>query len=160
MIHSVKTDIESFYLYPASLLVLDKPGNVHTILGSCVSVCLHDPINKIGGINHYMLPFWNGNGLPTPKFGNIAIKKLLEGMMNTGSHKKHIIAKVFGGAEVLKVQSQSFNIGMKNILIANELLHEYKIPVVAHSTGGKMGRKIVFNIETGEVIQRFVKSQE
>ncbi|MBN1596957.1 MAG: hypothetical protein JW894_01580 [Bacteroidales bacterium] len=47
-----------------------------------------------------MLPFWNGSGLATPKYGNIAIEKLLKKLVSMGSRKDQIIAKVFGGSEV------------------------------------------------------------
>ena len=64
------------------------PTVVTTILGSCVSVCFSDPVMKMGGINHYMLPYWNGQGLASPKFGNIAIEKLLEKMISMGVIKE------------------------------------------------------------------------
>jgi len=63
------------FLYPAALFASRTPHMVTTILGSCVAICLYDPILKFGGINHYMLPLWNGQGLASPKYGNIAIEK-------------------------------------------------------------------------------------
>ena len=68
------------YLYPSALFAEKTPFMVDTVLGSCVAVCLFDNQLKIGGINHYMLPFWNGNGLASPKYGNIATEKLVEKM--------------------------------------------------------------------------------
>ncbi|MBN2486589.1 MAG: chemotaxis protein CheD [Bacteroidales bacterium] len=149
---------ESIFLYPAALVVPNKQVIVHTILGSCVSVCLFDTVNKIGGINHYMLPFWNGNGLPSPKYGNIAIEKLYEKLIIAGANPDYIIAKVFGGGEVIQTTIPHFNIGKKNILVAHEILKLNKIKIAAESTGGKLGRKIVFNTYTGEVTQRYVNS--
>lgn len=149
---------DSIYLYPANLVVPTPPVEVHTILGSCVAVCLYDKKNQIGGINHYMLPFWNGQGLPSPKYGNIAIEKLIDKLTHIGGEKAFFIAKVFGGGEVIQTMNNQFNIGQRNILVAEEILHEYKIPIVAQSTGGKLGRKIVFNTKTGEVVQRYVQS--
>jgi chemotaxis protein CheD len=149
---------ESIYLYPAALAVPVKQAIVHTILGSCVSVCLFDTIYKIGGINHFMLPFWNGQGLASPKYGNIAIEKLYQKLINNGAKHEFIIAKVFGGGEVLESINQHFNVGQRNILVAHEMLDLYKIKIVAESTGGKLGRKIMFNTGTGEVTQKYVKS--
>lgn len=154
----IQEEIESIYLYPAALIVLEKPSIVHTILGSCVSVCLWDSDLKIGGINHFMLPLWNGQGLASPKYGNIAIEKLYQKIISLGANQKKLIAKVFGGGEVLENFSPHFNIGLRNIDVAHEMLHQFKIPIVAESTGGKLGRKIVFNSGTGEVSQRYVKS--
>lgn len=152
-------DKDTFYLYPSALIVPAKPTIIHTILGSCVAVCLYDKAIKLGGINHYMLPLWNGNGLASPKFGNIAIEKLYQNLINKGAQPNNIIAKVFGGAEVLETSGFShFNVGSRNILIAQEMLEELRITIVAQSTGGKNGRKIIFNSMTGEVSQRYVKS--
>ncbi|MBN2347716.1 MAG: chemotaxis protein CheD [Bacteroidales bacterium] len=160
MINTADNNYNSIYLYPAALIVRDSPFYVTTILGSCISVCLYDKTKNTGGINHFMLPLWNGEGLPTPKFGNIAIQKLLDKMCIMGSKKEHLIAKVFGGGEVIECHSQFFNIGKKNINIAFEMLNELGIPVISQSIGGKLGRKIVFNTHTGEVIHRFVKSYD
>jgi len=153
-------ETDSLYLYPAGLHADNTPRIIHTILGSCVSVCLYDKVRKTGGINHYMLPLWNGNGLATPKFGNIAIERLIDNMIFNGSRNEHLAAKVFGGAAVLDSTLPSFHIGERNIEIAFEILRDRKIPIVAQSTGGRLGRKIVFNTHTGEVTQRYVKSSD
>jgi chemotaxis protein CheD len=150
---------EVHYLYPAALFADKRPHKVTTILGSCVSVCLYDPILKRGGINHYMLPYWNGQGLASPKYGNIAIEKLIDKMLLMGSEKRNLIAKVFGGGEVIETTIKQFVIGERNIKIAFEMLDEYKIPVIAKSVGGKNGRKIEFNTSTGEVRHKFIEKQ-
>jgi chemotaxis protein CheD len=155
---TITEQIESIYLYPAALSAPVKQAIVLTILGSCVSVCLYDKHIKIGGINHYMLPFWNGQGLASPKYGNIAIEKLYEKLISNGAKHENIIAKVFGGGEVIQSINQHFNVGLRNIIIAHELLDTLKINIVAESTGGKLGRKILFNTSTGEVTQKYIKS--
>ena len=66
------------YLYPGTLFVHRQPHRITTVLGSCVSVCLWNQTARLGGINHYLLPLWNGEGLQTPKYGNIAIVKLID----------------------------------------------------------------------------------
>jgi chemotaxis protein CheD len=105
-----------------------------------------------------MLPFWNGQGLASPKYGNIAIEKLLQKLNQAGASHSDIIAKVFGGGEVLETLNNHFNVGKRNIELAQEMLGQFKIPITAQSTGGKLGRKIIFNSGTGEVSQRYVKS--
>lgn len=148
------------FLYPAAMLVSKQPHLVNTILGSCVAVCLYDPINRFGGINHFMLPLWNGQGLASPKYGNIAIEKLVEKMVSLGSNRSHLKAKVFGGGEVIETNISNFQIGSRNISIAIELLEEYRIPIVSSSLGGKHGRKILFNTQTGEVKQKIIQKQD
>jgi len=150
-------DIEQHYLYPSALFASARPHKVVTVLGSCVSVCLWDPFLRIGGINHYMLPLWNGEGLASPKYGNIAIEKLIERMLYLGSRKANLQAKIFGGGEVIDVNiSGRFRIGERNIAIAKELLEEHRIPIVAQSVGGKRGRKLMFLTSTGEVFQKII----
>jgi chemotaxis protein CheD len=153
-------DIETHFLYPAALYASKLPTKVSTILGSCVAVCLYDPVLKIGGINHFMLPYWNGQGLASPKYGNIAIEKLFEKMLSNGSQKVNIRAKVFGGGEVIETNISQFHIGERNIQVALEMLEEFRIPIVAKSLGGKLGRKIEFCTDTGEVRQKYIEKTQ
>ncbi|OFX75675.1 MAG: chemotaxis protein CheD [Bacteroidetes bacterium GWE2_29_8] len=148
---------EKHYLYPSNLFMSRKPHIVSTILGSCVSVCLYDPVLQVGGINHYMLPLWNGQELASPKYGNIAIIKLIEKMTSNGSQISNIKAKLFGGGEIIETKVNTFQIGERNISVAKEMLESEKIPIVSRSVGGKLGRKILYNTFTGEVGMRFIE---
>jgi chemotaxis protein CheD len=141
------------YLYPSALFAEREPHWVDTILGSCVAVCLFDPKLKIGGINHYMLPLWNGNGLASPKFGNIATEKLIEKMIKNGSSTTNMVAKVFGGANQM---DSSMNIGDRNIEIAKEILANHNIKIIAENTGGTVGRKLRYDTGTGQVMMKFL----
>jgi chemotaxis protein CheD len=152
---NITTKINHF-LYPSALFASKEPYLVTTILGSCVAVCFWDKINKIGGINHYMLPLWNGQGLASPKYGNIAINKLYEKMLQLGSKKQNIQAKIFGGGEVIETKVLQYSIGQRNIEIADDLLKELSIQIVSSSVGGKKGRKILFDTFTGEVRLKFI----
>ena len=149
----------SHFLYPGALFADYRPHNISTILGSCISVCLYDPVLRIGGMNHFMLPLWNGQGLASPRYGNIAIEKLISKMLNMGSNKNHLKAKLFGGGEVITTNISQFHIGERNIKIAVELLNEQNISIVGTSVGGQNGRKIIFNTYTGEVMQRLIERQ-
>ncbi len=139
------------FLYPSSLFVSKEPYLVKTILGSCVAVCMWDSRLKIGGINHFMLPNWNGNDLASPKYGNIAIEKLIDRMLFLGSKHEDLQAKLFGGGEMMDTGNSRTMIGERNIRLARLMLEERKISVIASSTGGKRGRKIIFFTDTGEV---------
>jgi len=150
---------KSHFLYPAALFAPREPHIINTILGSCVAVCLWDPTMNIGGMAHYMLPLWNGEGLASPKYGNIAIERLLDKLLSYGSKTYNVKAKIFGGGEVIDSQAPYFYIGQRNIEIAEEMLGDMRIPILGSSTGGKLGRKIIFNTYTGEVRQRYVKRQ-
>lgn len=145
--------VKKHYLYPSALFADREEHIVDTVLGSCVAVCLFDTRLKIGGINHYMLPLWNGEGLASPKFGNIAIEKLIEKMKLMGAKESTLIAKVFGGANQI---GNTMNIGGRNIEIAEEILKSYGIRIVSSSTGGHTGRKIRYNSGTGEVLLKML----
>ena len=150
-------NIKHHYLFPSALYAEKDPTIVDTVLGSCIAVCLYDTKLKIGGINHYMLPLWNGNGLASPKYGNIANERLIERMIDLGCAKPNIIAKVFGGANQMM---SSLSVGERNREIAMDQLSKFSIKVTAESTGGFKGRKIQFNTHTGEVLMKFLINQE
>ena len=139
------------YLYPGTLFTHREPHIVTTVLGSCVSVCLWDSAQRVGGINHYLLPLWNGEGLPTPKYGNIAISKLIEKVQTLGAGTK-LVAKVFGGASMWEKTDGLLAIGQRNIELAFDLLEQHRIPVISRDVGGPVGRKIIFNTAEGTVL--------
>jgi len=145
---------------PSELFVSKEPHTIITILGSCVAICIWDKQLMFGGANHYMLPLWNGNGLATPKYGNIAIGMLLEKMLRSGSDKKNLVTKIFGGAKMLQDHSNIFNIGERNVQVANDICKKEEISIISASTGGVKGRKIYFNTQTGEVYQKYLTGTE
>ncbi len=150
---------KTHFLFPSTIFVSKEPYMVSTILGSCVAVCLHDRILNIGGINHYMLPLWNGDGLATPKFGNIAIQRLVDEMIKQGALRHNLIAKIFGGGDVLGAKV-NFNIGARNVEMAETMLQELHISIVSKNVLGNRGRKIVFDTCSGTVMHNFFHSAD
>lgn len=147
-------DLPGRYLFPAEIFVTSEPTMVSTVLGSCVAVCLWDSRSIIGGMNHYLLPLWNGDGLATPKYGNIAIRQLVEKVVAKGGERKNMQAKIFGGAAMWSNTEGLFAIGLRNIELAQQQLKELQIPVVASDVGGMLSRKIFFNTGDGSVLLR------
>lgn len=146
------------FLYPSAIFASSEPARVQTILGSCVAVCLYDTMLGTGGINHFMLPHWTGQGIPSPKYGDIAIKRLIEKMNGLGSLKQNIVAKIFGGAEQLGGGDGSYNIGLRNVLVAEKMLAAEGIAIISRSTGGVTGRNIVFYTHSNKVLVKALKS--
>lgn len=140
------------FLFPGTIFAEPNEYLISTVLGSCVAVCLWDRVVCRGGMNHIMLPLWNGDGLATPKYGNIAMEKLLAKVLSIGCRREYLVAKVFGGANVTGTGLEVFMIGDRNIMLALEMLEEFRIPVVAKDVGGRVGRKIVMNSRTGVVM--------
>lgn len=147
---------------PGQLYVSKKPAVIKTVLGSCISVCLWDPSLKVGGINHYMYPYWDGNGLATPQYGNVAMKSLLDAMLLAGSRRDKIIAKVFGGAMLLGGANPALHVGKRNLGVCKTYLHRFNIHVAAEDTGGNRGRSLLFFTETGQVLlkRHRIKNQD
>jgi chemotaxis protein CheD len=152
--------LPTHFLYPSTIFASRDHYIVNTILGSCVAVCFYDTVLGFGGINHFMLPLWNGQGLASPKYGNIAITKLHEKMLSLGSSQKNIIAKVFGGGNIIEASTVQFMIGDRNAAIAKDILKEMQIRIISQSVGGTLGRKIQFDTHTGEVKQRLIEKHQ
>jgi chemotaxis protein CheD len=144
--------MNEYYLYPGMLFADPAPHRVTTVLGSCIAVCLYDPLRRIGGINHYMLPLWNGEGLPTPRYGNVAIDALIDRLQRFGCQASRLQAKLFGGAAMWENGTGSVAVGERNIDLAWRLLDRYGIQVVASDLGGVVSRKLIFFTDSGEVL--------
>jgi chemotaxis protein CheD len=143
-------DLIRVYLQPGQLYASPQPSAVTTVLGSCVAICLWDPVAAVGGMNHYLLPFFAGAGLGTPRFGNVAVAQLLDRLQAAGALRGRLQAKVFGGACVLEAfQARQGHLGEKNAIVAFRLLGELGIPVVSRDVGGRSGRKLIFHSDTG-----------
>ena len=147
------------FLLPGAIFAKDGDYIITTVLGSCIAVCLWDPRLKRGGMNHYKLPLWNGDGLASPKFGNIAIVKLIESMLDMGCNQRELKAKVFGGGAVIRSSSGFLNVGERNIEIARDVLAQEKIPIIASDVGGESSRKIIFNTQTGGILMKKAQSE-
>jgi len=144
---------KTHYLFPGTIFVHKDQHLVTTVLGSCVSVCIWHPKAQVGGINHYLLPLWNGEGLPTPKYGNIAIARLIEKVRRIAGEGE-LIAKVFGGASMWSRTEGALAVGERNVELAFKQLEEEKIKVISQDVWGEMGRKVIFDTKTGSVLLR------
>lgn len=143
------------FIHVGEIFVGAKPTEITTVLGSCIAVCLYDKVEQVGGMNHYLVPLWNDNGLQSPKYGNISIPKLIDNMLNIGCEKYNLEAKIFGGGNVIDVSQEEMMIGRKNILIAKEILREYNIKITAQDVGGNRGRKILMRSDTGKILLKY-----
>lgn len=156
MIQNVDIKMDKHYLYPGKIFSSKKPHHVDTILGSCVAVFLWDPVLRFGSINHYMLPLGNKNSNASFKYGNVAIPELIIQMSKMGSDKKDLKAKIFGGSDIAH-SNGSFNIGRRNVVLAQDMLKTEEIPIISYSVGGHLGRKVIFNSGSGVVLISYIK---
>src|SRR4051812_31005196 len=123
---------------------------ITTILGSCVAVCLHDPVAGIGGLNHFLLPTSSSEGETSPRYARGAIERLVALMLKEGARPSRLEARVVGGARVLSAFADDENhLGLRNAAAANALLATHRIPIVASDVGGDRGRKLRFIPQDG-----------
>ena len=138
------------YVHVGQLFASAEPRTVTTILGSCVAVCLWDPVLGAGGLNHFLLPQCVSNGTSSPRFGNVAITQLIAMLQRFGCSAGRLKAKLFGGASVIEsAPREAGSLGMQNVALARRMLWDAGITVVAEDIGGSQGRKLVFQTADG-----------
>lgn len=129
--------------------ISDHPDLVMTtVLGSCVAACLHDPVRKIGGMNHFLLP--DGPDTRDIRYASAAMEQLVNSLLKMGGRRDRLIAKLFGGARMLKGLP---DIGHRNGEAALAFLRGEGIAVSAQSLGGTNARRVRFWPETGRAQQ-------
>ncbi|WP_202077128.1 chemotaxis protein CheD [Caldalkalibacillus salinus] len=130
-------------------------------LGSCVGVTLYDPEIRVCGLAHVMLPssLIAREEESKGKFANTAIPSLIEKMVQQGVKVRRIEAKLAGGAEMFKTTSEQMRIGARNVEACKALLNKLNIPIVAEDTGGRCGRTIELDSETGILTIRIVNQE-
>jgi len=126
-----------------------------TLLGSCISVCMYDPIARIGGMNHFLLPTGEGCDNNTAlRFGVNAMEKLINGILTTGGKRDRLLCKAFGGAAIVPSLGK---IGHENTVFVIGYLADERISCIAQSLGGTQARRIRFWPATGKAQQNLVE---
>lgn len=122
-----------------------------TVLGSCVATCMFDPIVRVGGMNHFLLP-GDGNGASGDniKYGVNAMELLINGLLQRGASRARLQAKLFGGANVM---SGLTDIGAQNAAFARRFLETESISIVGASLGGDRARRVRYWPTTGRAAQ-------
>jgi chemotaxis protein CheD len=144
------------YLHPGSVYASTQAAAVSTILGSSVGVSLFDPRAGLGGMTHYVLPRAARNG-SSARFGDVAVRQLLERVLVLGADREMLQARVFGGAWMnVGLRENPAHVGLQNVQLAHDLLAGEGIPVVAAETGGASGRRLVFHTDDGSAWVRAV----
>lgn len=116
---------------------------VTTILGSCVAACIRDPLARVGGINHFLLPgdLNRGKASEAERVGVHLMEMLVNGLLKAGARRDRLEAKLFGGARTVKAHT---DIGKNNADFAQRFLKAEGIAYVGGSTGGAQGRRIQY----------------
>lgn len=143
-------NIFSAKIGPGEYYVSSQREMITTVLGSCVSVCIHDPVAGIGGMNHFMLPDSHSYDLnswqSTPvsdgaRYGNIAMERLINTIIINGGTRENLEMKVFGGSKLMEA---SYNIGFDNIVFVKQYIASEGFAILAEDTGGIYPRKLQY----------------
>ncbi len=123
-------------------------------LGSCIGVTVYDPVAKVGGMIHYMLPLSKISPdkakLKPAMFADTGIPLLLKNVLAQGAMKKRLVVKVAGGSKLMD-QNKVFNIGERNYLILRKILWKNNILIDSEDVGGMLSRTIRLEIGSGQV---------
>ncbi len=134
-------------------------------LGSCVAICLYDPVARVGGILHALLPTPTTesrvDGRPT-KYVDRGTRLLLESLAKHGAKRYRLIAYLCGGAKMVTATGfeDMLNIGERNITAAHEVLEAHNLRIRAEATGGSVGRTVKLYIANGLVTVRTLRGGE
>lgn len=145
----------------ADLKVGRAPDTLTTLgLGSCIGLTLYDPVAKVGGLVHYMLPDSTKlrNNTNIAKFGDTGIRELLRQVIALGANQRRLVSKIAGGACMFETSGLSSvgNVGKRNAEAAKTILKELRIPLIAEDTGLNYGRTVELNCETGDFLIKSV----
>jgi chemotaxis protein CheD len=123
-------------------------------LGSCIGLTVYDPVTKVGGMIHYMLPLSKISPekaeIKPAMFADTGIPVLIKKLFDMGASKSRLIVKAAGGAQLMD-QHKIFNIGERNFLILRKILWKNNILMKNSDVGGMLSRTVRFEIDTGRV---------
>jgi chemotaxis protein CheD len=142
------------FIAQGEFAVGDRPETViQTILGSCVAVCLRDPVMGLGGMNHILLPDGGSGRIGAASFGASDMERLMNALIKRGALRERLEAKVFGGAAVVAGLS---DIGARNTAFVRAFLAAEGIAILSENVGGDRPRQVRFWPESGRAQHRFV----
>ena len=145
-----------YYLKPGYIFLNTEPSIISTVIASCVAISLWDCRKKYGGMAHYLYPFTGSGDEATARYGNVAISYLIRTFLKEGTDKKNIKAQIFGGAS-LQQSTECREVAKENVRIARSVLERFKIRIISEDVGGDIGRKLVYNTFSNEVVVYKVK---
>ena len=145
---------------PGEVYATQRDMLIVTVLGSCVSACLRDPQSRVGGMNHFMLPFHGSGQTEGPlsesaRYGAYAMEVLVNHLLSLGARRERIQAKVFGAGRIVPGMS---DVGARNATFAVEYLQRENIPIVAKDLGRDEASKVYFFPRSGRVLLKRLKT--
>lgn len=150
-------------ILPGEYYVTRSDEAITTVLGSCISACVRDPLIRVGGMNHFMLPEDNSVrdqrmpvGLAT-RYGSNAMESLINDVLKLGGARERLEIKIFGGGRVL---AHMTDIGARNIDFVRNYLSTEGLHMHAQDVGGEQPRKVIYYPTEGRVRVRKLRPIE
>ncbi len=146
----------------ADLNIGKAPDIITTVgLGSCIGLTLYDPVTRVGGLVHYMLPDSKAvsNNSNIAKFCDTGVQELLKRVTMAGANRRRLVAKIAGGAKMFAVNQESNvgSVGERNTVAAKQILRQLGIQLIAEDTGLNFGRTVELHCDTGDFYIKAVK---
>jgi chemotaxis protein CheD len=147
-------------ILPGEFFVSVDPMIVYTVLGSCVSACIRDPVVGVGGMNHFMLPApkehqsgdaWGGE---STRYGSYAMESLINEILKRGGLRHRLEVKLFGGG---KIYEGNIDIGANNAAWVLEYLKHEGFQAEKSDLGGPYPRKLYYFIDSGRVLMKKIQ---
>jgi chemotaxis protein CheD len=137
--------------------VSDRPGDVIVThaLGSCIAVCLYDPVTAVAGMLHFLLPEARINPERARQqpavFADTGIPLLFQAAYERGLQKQRAIVHLVGGAEMTQAAASAFGTGRRNVLAAKNLLWRNGVFVAGLEVGGTGARTLHLSVSNGRL---------
>ncbi|MDX2009282.1 MAG: chemotaxis protein CheD, partial [Myxococcaceae bacterium] len=147
-------DLELVVINVGEMHASDRPVEIKTLLGSCVAACLYDPVTRIGGMNHFLLPDSSDHGGDPARFGVHAMEMLINALMKLGADRRRLEGKLFGGGNVLGAVARRPTVGERNSAFAREFLAREGIPIRGERLLSDCGTDVRFWPHEGRVFIR------
>ncbi len=141
-------------ILPGEYYVTTQDEYIATVLGSCVSACVRDPVFGIGGMNHFMLPLKGEEGSnaevfsAADRYGNFAMEHLINTILKHGGRREGLEVKIFGGGKILVNMT---DIGERNIAFVREYIKTENLLLLAEDVGDVFPRKVIYHPLSGKV---------
>lgn len=145
-------------ILPGEFFVSREPMVVYTVLGSCISACIRDPIVGVGGMNHFMLPEpkegGNDSWGESTRYGSYAMESLINEILKRGGIKSRLEVKLFGAG---KIYEGNIDVGARNAEWVLSFLKTEGLKAAKTDLGDVFPRKVYYFTESGRVLMKKIE---
>lgn len=151
-------------LLPGEYYATGADEGITTVLGSCISACIRDPVVRIGGMNHFMLPersphasdAWDATGVSAAaRYGTDAMEHLINALLRAGARRDRLQVKLTGGGQILERMT---DVGRRNIAFVQRFVETEGLILLASDLGDRQPRKVLYLPGSGRLLVKRLQS--